>query len=98
MRPHDQRHLGRRLADTLPRSLRGRPKSRRGGGFAAAHFRARRAGYGPPLRPQGCCASRWRATAPRGGGCAQGPGTRGRQMNWRLVPRRRKITGTAARP
>ena len=34
------------------------PKSTEGGGFAAAHFLARRAGYGAALRPQGCCASR----------------------------------------
>src|SRR6266700_2403349 len=56
-----------------PGGLRARPggKGRRvsapgkGGGFAAAGLLAPAKGTGPPLRPQGCSASRWRATALR---------------------------------
>ena len=37
----------------------------KGGGFAAAVLAAPAKRTGPPPRPQGCCASRWRATALR---------------------------------
>jgi hypothetical protein len=36
-----------------------------GGGCAATGLAAPAKGTGPPPRPQGCCASRWRATALR---------------------------------
>jgi hypothetical protein len=38
--------------------LRGPKNPPEGGGFAAAHSRLAAQGTGPPLRPQGCCASR----------------------------------------
>ena len=41
-------------------------KNKEGGGFAAAHLQgAPRQATEPLLRPPGCCASRWRATALR---------------------------------
>ena len=51
---------GRRVTAAGP--LRGPGK---GGGCAAAVLLAPAKGTGPPLRPQGCCASPWRATALR---------------------------------
>ena len=117
-------------AVTVTSPLRG-PKSTEGGGFAAAHFPARRAGYGAappaskgashraardspagcpgprrPLRPLGpgragrprpAPALRAARKTPRWRACAS-TRTRRKQMNWRPVLRRRKISGIAARP
>jgi len=50
---------------TMTSPLRG-PRGPEGGGFAAAHLPARRAGYGAaPPASRVCYASRWRATALR---------------------------------
>ena len=115
---------------TAASPLRG-PNSREGGGFAAAAFRARRAGYGaaPPaprvlrialardspsgaaLDPGDHCGpwdreERQAQACPRAARGAQTPAVAGarehpnprKQMNWRPVLRRRKISGIAARP
>jgi hypothetical protein len=61
----------------------------KGGGFAAAGLVAPAKGTGPPPRPQGCCASRWRATALRAAldpGDPCGPWEQGKRAGPGLPP------------